>query len=515
MKFNLKLLLFALVCAFPLTCCSCSHSENEGGGGNGGGTEEPDVPVEYDITEYVTTADGLQLFRKSGSDFAKPGSMSPNQVHFSDDADAKDVDGFGLAVTTATCYNLLKMSQTDRTAFLTEMFSDKDGVGSSLIRVSIGASDFCLKDEYTWCDTKGIENFGVPEEDKNYLFPILKEIYAINPDVQIIGTPWSCPKWMKGGYYGYEGYDNAVLERDFENWTSGRLKPSCYGVYAEYFVKWIKTMQSEGFKIRAVTMQNEPLNHGNSMSMYMPWKDQEAFIKVLGPALKNAGLSDVKILLFDHNYNYDNKSDQKEYPLNIYADADAAQWAAGSAWHSYGGDVSELDNIVSAYPSKDIYFTEASIGEWNYNFANCLLNDFSSIFLGTLSRGGSGVTLWNLMLDDKNKPYSPHSGACTTCYGGVTINSSDYKTITKNTHWYQVAHASAVVKPGARKMTISGYNAPSGVELQMFKNLDGSIGVLACNKATGEQTIVFGAMSYTVNLKVPARSIASATWMNK
>lgn len=60
--------------------------------------------------------------------------------------------------------------------------------------------------------------------------------------------------------------------------------------------------------------------------------------------------------------------------------------------YNYGGDVSELDKIVSAYPDKEIYFTEASIGEWNYRFEECLMNDFSSIFIGTLSRMGKGVT---------------------------------------------------------------------------------------------------------------------------
>ena len=508
---NFNKILIGILCTLPLACSATSPKGDEPG------KEEPEVPVETtgDVTAYITTADGLTLFKKSTFDFAKAGSMSPNQVKFEEDPDARSVEGFGLAITTASCYNLLKMNADDRTAFLKELFDVSNGCGSSLIRVSIGASDFCLKDEYTWCDKKGLENFGVPAEDKNYLFPILKEIYAINPDVKIIGSPWSCPLWMKGGYYGYEGYESSVLEKDFANWTSGRLKPSCYSDYAQYFVKWIQTMRTEGFDIYAITMQNEPLNHGNSMSMYMPWKDQKEFLKVLGPALDNAGLGDVQVLLFDHNYNYDNKSDQKRYPLNIYADSQEYKWAAGSAWHSYGGDVSELDNIVSAYPEKDIYFTEASIGTWNYSFENCLLNDFSSIFMGTLKRGGRGVTLWNLMLDEKHAPYSPHDGSCKTCWGGVTINSSDYKTITRNTHWYNVAHASIVVKDGAKKMKINGYNVPSGVEVQMFKNTDGSIGVLVCNKASSEQTIVFGADDYTVNLKVPARSIASAKWNNK
>lgn len=515
MNWKLKILLWTLASALPIACC-CSSAEKEE---DGPGTEQPEKPQppqsQEDVTTYITTSDGIRLFSKGSLKFAKPGSMSPNQLRFEDDAAAKEVDGFGLAVTTASAYNLLKMSQEDRTAILTELFSPTKGAGSGLIRVSIGASDFCLKDEYTWCDTKGLENFAVAKEDKDYLFPVLKEIYAINPDVKIIGSPWSCPKWMKGGSYGYEKFDKKYLERDFPNWTSGRLKPSCYADYATYFVKWIQTMQSGGFKIHAITMQNEPLNHGNSMSMYMPWQDQKEFIKVLGPALKDAGLEKVKILLFDHNYNYDNKDDQRNYPLNIYADAQASKWAAGSAWHSYGGDVSELDNIVTANPEKDIYFTEASIGEWNYNFGSCLLNDFSSIFLGTLKRGGMGVTLWNLMLDDKNAPYSPHNGSCKTCYGAVTINSSDYKTLTRNSHWYNVLHASAVIRPGAKMMKISGFNAPSGVEVLMFKNIDGSIATVVCNKSSEEKTLVYGGEKYTVNFKIPSKCIASAIWMDK
>ena len=170
---------------------------------------------------------------------------------------------------------------------------------------------------------------------------------------------------------------------------------------------------------------------------------------------------------------------------------------------------------MTANPEKDIYFTEASIGEWNYNFGSCLLNDFSSIFLGTLKRGGMGVTLWNLMLDDKNAPYSPHNGSCKTCYGAVTINSSDYKTLTRNSHWYNVLHASAVIRPGAKMMKISGFNAPSGVEVLMFKNTDGSIATVVCNKSSEEKTLVYGGEKYTVNFKIPSKCIASAIWMDK
>ena len=509
-----------------MCACNCTTEKSD--------SKEPDKPapkpevVKKDVVTYVTTEDSRRQFEMSTFKFDKPGTMSPNQVMY-DKTDLSEitVDGFGLAVTTSSAYNLLKMDPTDRTAFLEETFSREKGAGMSLIRVAIGASDFCLDDNYTWCDTPGLENFAVHSEDKDYLFPVLKEIYAINPDVKIIGSPWSCPLWMKcnmpgGNNWNVSQFNVPVTdETTYNSWTGGRLKPSCYDDYAEYFVKWIQTMEKEGFDIHAITMQNEPLNPGNSMSLVMPWQDQKEFVKVLGPAMDKAGLADVKILLFDHNYDYDGKTGQDNYPLNIYADPEAYKWADGSAWHAYGGNVTELDEIYAANPEKSIYFTEASIGEWiggwenrwDFNFlSNCLLNDFSSIFLGTLKRGGSGVTLWNLMLDDKRGPYSRHDGSCKTCYGGVTIHSGNYKSLVKNSHWFDCAHASVAIKPGAKKMTYSAMNIASGVEMQMYLNPDNTVGVVICNKSTKDQDFAFANTKFTVNFTAPAKSVSSVLW---
>ena len=77
------------------------------------------------------------------------------------------------------------MQPMDRHDFLTETFSDNSGFGFSYIRISIGCSDFSLS-EYTCCDTKGIENFALQSEEKNYILPILKEILSINPSIKII-----------------------------------------------------------------------------------------------------------------------------------------------------------------------------------------------------------------------------------------------------------------------------------------------------------------------------------------
>ena len=291
-----KVSLYTLIGLFALCSCAC------GGKDPVPSTDpdpKPEPPVEvYDATLWTTTFDKTRDFEKSGVAFGKAATMSPNVVRFTDET-FQTVDGFGLAITQASCYNLLKMSQEDRTKLLTELFSPTAGAGSSLIRVCIGGSDFSM-DEYTWCDKEGMANFAVHESEKTFLFPILDEIYKINPAVQIIGSPWSCPRWMK---MDVQGNGNP-----FNSWTSGRLNPKYYADYADYFVKWIQEMQKRGYKVLGVTLQNEPLNHGNSMSLYMPWEDQRDFLKVIGPAFEKAGLK-TEIMLFDHNYNYDDKAE--------------------------------------------------------------------------------------------------------------------------------------------------------------------------------------------------------------
>ena len=460
---------------------------------------EPEPPVTPDgpvATVYTTSVAGKRL-SESTITLGKPEDVHFYKVERSGET-FQEVDGFGLAITQASCFNLLLMPEADRTAFLTELFSREKGLGSSLIRVCIGGSDFSM-DEFTWCDEPGMENFAVHPLDEEWLFPVLDQIFKINPAVKIIASPWSCPRWMKMSDSGGK----------YDAWTGGRLNPAHYGEYADYFVRWIQEMEKRGYPIYAVTLQNEPLNRGNSMSLYMSWEDQRDFIKqAVGPAFRAAGLK-TKILLFDHNYNYDDIASQRDYPLHILEDAEAAQYVAGSAWHNYGGKVTTLDKVHSAFPDKDIFFTEASIGTWNYTFDGCLINDFRDIFLGTLGRFGKGVTLWNLMLDDQRKPYRP--GGCSTCYGAVTLSSSDHKTITRNSHYYNVAHCSKVLLPGAVRQGTKGYEG-SGLTYQWYVNPDGSQALLLLNEGSSDALVNFVTGKYSLSCKVPAKAIQSILW---
>ena len=265
------------------------------------------------------------------------------------------------------------------------------------------------------------------------------------------------------------------------------LNPEYYGDYADLFVMWVKEMEARGYHVMAVTPQNETLHPGNSMSTYMTWEEEAAFVgTALGPALREAGL-DTRILVFDHNYNYDKIPDQQGYPLHIFADPVAAPFVAGSAWHNYGGSVSELDRIRAAAPDKEIYFTEASIGTWNYDFGKRVLSDFRSIFMETLARGCQGVTLWNMALDENRRPFRP--GGCSTCFGVVTISSSgDAEVLHRSSQYYDLAHCSKVIKRGATMLGCKGPETGS-LQCQAFANPDGTLAVLLLNKEEHTRSI--------------------------
>lgn len=458
-----------------------------------------DPTAKEDVKMYITTASRSFDLNKKSAEFNTKTSMSPSTISLSPSTTFQTMDGFGVAITGSTCYNLSLMKQADRTAFLTETFSQDKGYGLSYVRISIGCSDFSMS-EYTCCDEKGIENFSLQSEETKYIIPMLKEILAIHPSLKIMGSPWTCPRWMK--------VKDLVGKEPYNGWTGGRLNPDFYQDYGTYFVKWIQAFAKEGIKIYSITPQNEPLNAGNSASLYMEWNEEKDFVeKALGPQLKAAGL-DTKIYAWDHNY------DGYKYALDIYGtDQEASAYFAGAAFHNYNGSNDVLDLVHKQYPDKELIFTEASIGEWNAgrDLNARLLADMEELAFGTVNKWCKGVIVWNLMLDSDRGPHRGDYGGCPTCYGAVDINNTDYKTITRNSHYYVMAHMSSVVKPGAVRIATTGYES-NDIAYSAFKNIDGSYAFVIINKLGEEKKVIVSDGKRNFDCNLPAKSVVSCQW---
>ena len=500
-KKTFKFLMFFIIGFIPLTSCGSSNSVAEENGGTttdtthtGGNTDTGRKAV-----TYTTTTSGTYSLTKSSTDVVSATTTTGARITILPAQTFQTMDGFGAAITYSTAYNLMNMSKEDRTKFLRETFSDTDGYGFSYVRISIGCSDFSST-EYTCCDTKGLENFALQSDDNNYVIPIMKEILAINPKVKVLGSPWTCPRWMKV----WDLKSKSV----YNSWTDGHLNPDLYQAYSDYLVKWINAYQSAGVPIYSITPQNEPLNKGNCASLYMPWEEEAALLKVLVPTFKKNSLT-TKIYAYDHNY------DCYSYPLNVYKDlkgSDCDDMVVGAAFHNYLGNESVLDAMYNSRPDKGLIFTETSIGTWNdgRNLNARLLDDMEHVALGTVNRYCSAVIVWNLMLDTKMGPNL--SGGCQTCYGAVDI-TTDYKRITKNSHYYILAHLASVVKPGAVRL---GFDKSSlettGITYSAFKNTDGTYAIVLTNSTSTQRTFTVSDGKNEMKLIIPDHSVVSAKW---
>ncbi len=467
--------------------------------------EEIDPTAEV-ATVITTTATGTQALSYAKSQIATGTNMAPTTILIDPSQQYQEMDGFGFAITYSTCYNLLKMQPADRAAFLKQTYSPTEGYGVSYVRMSLGCNDFSST-EYTLCDEPGLDNFKLHSDETDFVLPVLKEILAINPDVKIIAAPWTCPKWMK--------VNNLTDLAPYDSWTDGHLNPAYRADYANYFVKFVKAMQAEGINIYAVSPQNEPLNHANCASLYMPWQEEAPFVAELAKAFKANGLK-TKIYVFDHNYNYDNVADQKDYPVMVYNalgnEFEGSELVVGAAYHDYGGSNSELSHIHQLASDKELIFTEGSIGEWNdgRNLSKRLIEDMKNVTLGTVNQWCKAVMVWNLMLDVNKGPNL--DGGCQTCYGAVDI-ALDYKTITRNSHYYVISHMSSVVKPGAVRIgTAQRSYSKNGLTYSAFRNADGSYALVALNSGDADIDATVSDGTHHFKALIPAQAVVSCSW---
>ena len=402
--------------------------------------------------------------------FGATANLYPN-VEVDESTAFQTVDGFGFTLTGGSAQVINQLSSQIKQELLQELFgANNHSISLSYLRISIGASDlnnaaFTYDDMVSGQTDVNLTNFSLTP-DMADLIPLLKEILLVNPNIKIMATPWSAPVWMK----------------DNNSFIGGSLQPQYYGVYAQYFVKYIQKMKAEGIAIDAITPQNEPLHPGNNPSMLMIATQQADFIKNhLGPVFQSANIT-TKIIIYDHNCN------KPEYPIAILNDAVAYPFVNGSAFHLYEGDISALSTVHNSFPGKNIYFTEQYTSSTG-SFAGDLKWHLKNVIIGSMRNWSKNALEWNLANDAS---YGPHTqGGCTTCKGAITIESSNI--FIRNVGYYIVAHASKFVPSGSVRIASNlngnlinvAFKTPAGKKVLIVEN-DGSSSELFNIKYNGK-----------------------------
>lgn len=384
------------------------------------------------------------------------------------------IDGFGYTLTGGSVDLINSLSAIKKQELLQELFGNSENsISISYLRISIGSSDlsssvFSYNDLPKGQSDKAQANFSLALD--NALILLLKEILLINPNIKIMAVPWSAPTWMK---VNYTSVDSSLFT-------------AYYNSYATYFVKYIKGMQAQGITIDAICPQNEPLNPNNNPSMNMSSTQQTNFVKKLGLAFQNAGLT-TKIVTYDHN------CDVTSYPISILNDPAAYPYVDGSAFHLYAGDISALTTVHNAFPNKKVYFTEqwtSSTGD----FAGDLKWHLKNVVIGSMRNWSVNALEWNLANDPTFGPHT--SGGCTMCKGALTISGTS--TITKNVSYYIIAHASKFVPNGS---------------IRIASNLIGNLSNVAFKTPSGKKVLIVendGNTTETFNIKYNGQWITTS-----
>jgi len=470
---------------------ACSKSPSSGPGNSTTTTTSTPPPVtlvKTDVKEWLTTADQSQLLaRQNISLLFGTASNSNTTINVDTTITYQTIDGFGFALTGGSASVINSLPTNLSNALIKELFSaDSTSIGISYIRITIGASDMSAS-TFTYDDggvDVNLNNFSIANEQTD-LIPVLKKIIANNPNIKILACPWTAPVWMKTGTIGNGGFEG------------GSLNPAYYDAYARYFVKYIQAMAAQGIIINAITCQNEPLNAYNTPAMLMQATEEATFIKNnLGPAFASAGIT-AKIIAYDHN------CDHPEYATSVLGDAVANAFVDGSAFHLYAGDISAMSQVHTAFPAKNLYFTEQATFS-NGTFSGDLSWHVNNLIVGATRNWSRNVLEWVLATDPG---FGPHTtGGCSTCQGAVTVSSQSF---TRNVSYYIIAHASKFVKPGAVRIAS---DASTSLPNVAFKNADGSKVLIVLNNSGGTQVFNIKFNSKIVTSTLNSGAVATYTW---
>ncbi|MFZ4796831.1 MAG: glycoside hydrolase family 30 protein [Bacteroidia bacterium] len=449
-------------------------------------------PTDGTIAVWKTSNDGSILLYKQPVNIKFSTNITAD-VNINIDAlqYRQTMDGFGAALTGSSAYVLMKnLNATQRNNILKDLFDPINGIGLSYLRLTIGASDFSLNN-FTYNDISldqkdtALTSFSIATEEE-YVIPVLKEILAINPNVQIMASPWSAPAWMK--------LNKSLIK-------GGKLDPTFYTTYANYFVKYINAFASYGININAITIQNEPLYAAPYLSLEMSALEQADFIKIaIGPAFTKNNIQ-TKIIIYDHNW------DRPDYPLTVLADSAARKYISGTAFHCYGGNVSAMSQVSAQYPDKGIYFTECSGGEWSKNFGSNLAWNTENLIIGSPRNDAKNVLFWNLALDEN---FGPRNGGCQDCRGVISVNSINNQ-IQKNVEYYLLGHASKFVQFNAKRI-VTADTRSAGISQVAYINTDGSKVLLAYNYQTISQKIQINENGKSFNYSIEPGSLVTFKW---
>ncbi|MFI3238845.1 MAG: glycoside hydrolase family 30 beta sandwich domain-containing protein [Lachnospiraceae bacterium] len=395
----------------------------------------------------------------------------------------QEIEGFGGAFTEACAHTFDHLEEESKEAFVQSYFGEH-GLGYNLCRVSIHSCDFGLGN-YTYIEEgdAALETFSIAHDEKE-IIPLIHRAQACSKDeISFLASPWSPPAFMKTTNKMNEG---------------GKLLAKYYEAWANYYVKFITAYKAQGIEVRYITVQNEPMAVQTWDSCIYESLEEGAFVKnYLARALKENGLGDVQIFVWDHN-----KEEMYQRVKETFSVDGVEQEVSGIAIHWYTGDhFDAIRATKKAYPDKRIFFTEGCVEYSRFEGSSDVHNAemYAHDILGNLKAGCEAFIDWNMLLDVNGGPN--HVGN----FCAAPIMEDGTGGITKRLTYYYIGHFSKYIKKGARQCMTSCYT--DGIEVFAAVNLDGSKVVVLLNKEDRDVEVTLREVSVGHNFVMEAHTI--------
>src|SRR4051812_3489407 len=152
---------------------------------------------------WVTTVDRAeQLHERAPVAFGRGGSAQTT-ITVDPATRYQRMDGFGASLTDSAASVLFRLAPAERDRAMRSLFDPRAGIGVSFLRQPVGSSDFTAAPaHYTYDDVPAgetdfaLRHFSI-DHDRAQILPLLRQARRLNPDLTVMGTPWSPPAWMK------------------------------------------------------------------------------------------------------------------------------------------------------------------------------------------------------------------------------------------------------------------------------------------------------------------------------
>lgn len=393
------------------------------------------------------------------------------------------MDGFGGCFNELSWEALGKASQADREKVLANLFGD-DGCAFTMGRIPIGASDFALG-AYSLDDTPGdfaLKSFSIAR-DQNGLIPYIKAAMEVRPSLECWGSPWSPPAWMK---------TNGSYSKGSIKW-----EPAILRSYATYLARWVEAYRTAGIKVFALMPQNESnIQSPYPSCLWTAVQLRDFIAEYLGPTLRDRK-TNVELWLGTLNGDASNNGNNINYrAVTVLDDPKASGFITGLTFQYDSAGL--IGSAHELFPDKKLMQseTECNSGRNSWGDAMRLFNLMKYYIDG----GAGSYFAWNMVLDE--------SGMSTWHWRQnalVTVNSKTGK-VTYNGEYYVMRHFSQFVKPGAKRVLVTG---PWGDKIA-FENPDGSTVIEMANSASKPLDVVVavaGRLAGTFSATLPPSSV--------